>query len=295
MRFFCWLLLIPLALVSSCEKPIEFAPRNPEPKLVVDASIESGAYPVVYLSRSLNFFSSISFDQLANSFVRGAQVQLSNGTQTYPLREYEIPLADGYSIYYYSFDTLNPSASFRGVEGETYTLTIEADGQQYSASTLIPEFTKTLDSLYVTENVDRDDSSKVVLYGKFTDPPGFGNYTRYFTSVNGNPYYPGLNSVYDDQVIDGKSYTVQIEQGVDRNSEIDFEEYSYFRKGDNIRVKFCNIDKSVFDFWRTMEYSYSSIGNPFSSPTKVQGNISNGALGYFGGYAVQYLSIYVPE
>ena len=60
--------------------------------------------------------------------------------------------------------------------------------------------------------------------------------------------------------------------------------YSYFGRGDIMSVKFCNIDKAVFDFWRTMEYSYASIGNPFSSPTKVIGNISNGALGYFGGY-----------
>ena len=56
-----------------------------------------------------------------------------------------------------------------------------------------------------------------------------------------------------------------------------------------------NIDKVCFDFWRTIEYSYSSIGNPFSSPTKVLSNISGGALGYFGGYAVQYKSINIPK
>ena len=44
-----------------------------------------------------------------------------------------------------------------------------------------------------------------------------------------------------------------------------------------------------------MEYSYQSIGNPFSSPTKVLGNISNNALGYFGGYAAQYDTIIIPK
>jgi hypothetical protein len=43
-----------------------------------------------------------------------------------------------------------------------------------------------------------------------------------------------------------------------------------------------------------MEFNYSSIGNPFSSPTKVLGNIKGGALGYFGGYAVQYSTIVIP-
>jgi hypothetical protein len=59
-------------------------------------------------------------------------------------------------------------------------------------------------------------------------------------------------------------------------------------------VKFTNIDKATFDFWRTMEYSYSSIGNPFASPTTVQGNIK-GALGYFGGYAAQYKRLIIPR
>jgi len=44
-----------------------------------------------------------------------------------------------------------------------------------------------------------------------------------------------------------------------------------------------------------MEYTYSSVGNPFSSPITVIGNISNGALGYFGGYATQYRSIIIPK
>jgi len=44
-----------------------------------------------------------------------------------------------------------------------------------------------------------------------------------------------------------------------------------------------------------MEFSYSSIGNPFSSPTKVLGNISDGALGYFGGYASQFRTIVIPK
>ncbi|MET0243979.1 MAG: DUF4249 family protein, partial [Flavitalea sp.] len=98
-----------------------------------------------------------------------------------------------------------------------------------------------------------------------------------------------------DQIVDGTQYKVQIEKGVNRNESIDFDEYSYFHRGDSITVKMTNIDKANFDFWRTIEYSYQSIGNPFSSPTKVLGNISNGALGYFGGYAVQYRGYRIPD
>jgi hypothetical protein len=44
-----------------------------------------------------------------------------------------------------------------------------------------------------------------------------------------------------------------------------------------------------------MEYTYASVGNPFASPVKVLSNISNNALGYFGGYASQYRTIIIPR
>ena len=124
--------------------------------------------------------------------------------------------------------------------------------------------------------------------------PGFGDYVRYFTKRNRELFYPGLNSVYDDQVIDGSSYEVQVERGVPRNGNYP-EGYSFFDKGDTVTLKVCNIDKATFDFWRTMEYTYASVGNPFSSPTKVISNINGGGLGYFGGYAAQFRTIIIPR
>lgn len=284
-----------LPLFVSCEKAIGFRPDDAQPRLVVDASIESGGPPVVMLSRSLGYFSDISPELLDASFVHDAGVVVSDGDETHVLREYEIDAGNGFSIFYYSVDSSGSGAQFKGRKGAGYTLSIDYDGNQYTAQTTIPASGRTLDSLYYRTGTDEEDSTKVILFGKFTDPPGLGNYTRYFTSVNDGPYMPGLNSVEDDQVTDGRVYRVQIAQGLDRNAETDFEEYAYFGKGDRISVKFCQITKPVFDFWRTMEYGYASIGNPFSTPTTVTGNISNGALGYFGGYAVYYSTITIPE
>jgi hypothetical protein len=129
---------------------------------------------------------------------------------------------------------------------------------------------------------------------KATDPPGYGDYIRYFTKRNNEPFFAGLNSVFDDQVIDGTTYNVQVERGWDRNADPG-DRTSFFIKGDTVTFKLSNIDKATFDFWRTMEYSYSSIGNPFSSPAKVLSNISNNALGYFGGYASQFRTIIIPK
>jgi hypothetical protein len=99
----------------------------------------------------------------------------------------------------------------------------------------------------------------------------------------------------DDQVVDGTTYDVDVDKGVNRNEDFNRDDYPFFARGDSVVLKFSNIDKTTYDFWRTMEYNYQSIGNPFSSPTKVIGNISNNALGYFGGYATEYKSIIIPK
>jgi hypothetical protein len=44
-----------------------------------------------------------------------------------------------------------------------------------------------------------------------------------------------------------------------------------------------------------MEFAYQSIGNPFASPNKVLGNISNGGLGAFCGYASDFKIIEIPK
>jgi len=138
-------------------------------------------------------------------------------------------------------------------------------------------------------------SNRVVLMEKVTDPPGFGNYIRYFTRVNRQAFLPGATSVYDDQIVDGTTYSLQVEQGIDRNNPPEGEDYGFFRRGDTVTTKMANIDKATYDFFRTLEFSYQSIGNPFSSPIKVLGNVSNGALGAFSGYAVQYKTLIIPK
>jgi hypothetical protein len=106
-------------------------------------------------------------------------------------------------------------------------------------------------------------------------------------------FFARFSSVFDDAFVNGTTYIVDVDRGVDRNVDLDFDGMD-FQKG-YCYIKFSNIDKATFDFWRTVEFSYQSIGNPFSSPTKILGNISNGALGYFGGYANQFATVIIPR
>jgi hypothetical protein len=295
MRFLFPIVAIVIILLSGCEKTVSFDLDNVETMPVVDATIEDGQPPVVILSGSFNYFSAISPEMLLNSFIHNADVTISNGTVSQKLKEYSRELGQGIRIFYYSSDSSYGSSLFRGELNKSYTLEIKVDGKTLNASTTIPGLAKKIDSLWWKKAPFSEDTNKVVLMSKVTDPPGYGNYIRYFTSTNQGPFLPGFTSAWDDQIIDGVTYEIEVERGVDRNAEIDMEDYSFFHRGDTVTVKFTNIDKTTYDFWRTMEYSYSSIGNPFSSPTKVLGNVQGGALGYFGGYAVQFKTLIIPK
>jgi hypothetical protein len=279
-------------LLLACEKTVQLQPEVQAPKLVVEAQIETGQAPYVVLSNSLNYFSTIDAATLNNTYVNGAKITVNDGNRTVLLKEYTVPLTGGYTFYYYSID---PTNAMFGEQGKTYRLKIETGGQVYQSQTQIPVLAKKIDSLWWKKAPFNTDTNKVVLMSRVTDPPGYGNYIRYFTKTNRGEFYPGINSVFDDQIIDGKTYDIQIDQGVTKNEKVKFEDYGYFKRGDTVIVKMCNIDKASFEFWKTWEFAWQSVGNPFSTPGKVTGNIDNQALGSFCGYAVQYKSLIIPK
>ena len=281
-------------LLISCEKGVTFDLDESTPKIVVEGTIETNEPPIVILSKSQNFFAQITPDILANSFVRNAEVYVSNGTLTHKLKEYSLPLSNGYVFYFYSNDPSNLSTAFVGQTNAQYSLRILAEGKEYTASTKIPAITRRIDSLFWKQAPGSNDSNKVVLMVRATDQPGYGDYIRYFTKRNSETFYPAFNSVYDDQIIDGTTYEVEVERGVDSTQDLP-DDFTLFEKGDTVTLKLSQIDKVTYDFWRTMEFSYANIGNPFGSPTKVLSNISNGALGYFGGFAPQFRTIIIPR
>jgi hypothetical protein len=295
MKYGFGLMILIIGCFTACEKSISFTPDNTAHSLVVDATIENGEAPIVILTSSLDYFSQITPALLAGSFVNNAEVTISNGLKTHKLKEYKIPVTNGLSVFYYSIDSANLASSFVGEFATDYSLVIKTNGKEYTANTRIPSLAKKIDSLWWKDAPNKEDSNKAVVMVKTSDPPGLGNYIRYFTRVDDQPFFPGLSSVFDDQIVDGKTYSIQVDRGVNRNEDFDFEDFAFFDKGDTVTLKLCNIDKATYDFWRTMEYSYSSIGNPFSSPTKVLGNISGAALGCFAGYAVDYKTITITK
>ncbi|MFM9908032.1 MAG: hypothetical protein ACKVOW_01715, partial [Chitinophagaceae bacterium] len=62
-----FLLFLTIFFLSSCEKNIDFNLKNADDVLVVDAQIENDVAPSVVLTKSFDYFSTISPQILASS------------------------------------------------------------------------------------------------------------------------------------------------------------------------------------------------------------------------------------
>jgi hypothetical protein len=279
-------------LAAACEKDISVDLHQKADKLVVEGRIETGGYPEVMLTRSLDYFSHITPEKLRESFVHGATVTVSDGQRTMKLKEQSRDTTGGIKWYYYTVDPSQIAGAFRGKEKSEYKLRVTIGDREYSAATTIPAKGMAIDSIWWERKSGSSTLARVMV--KVQDPEQRGNYSRYVTSRNRGVFMSGLNSTLDDQIVNGTSFEVMMEAGADRNQKVDFDTYGYFKRGDTVTVKFSAIDKATFDFWRTLDFAYASTGNPFSSPLQIQGNIPN-ALGYWGGYATSYKTIRIKK
>lgn len=280
----------------ACEKNISLNLGGASEELVVDGRIESGGPPVVVLTRSIGYFSQIDTAVLKQLFVHDAVVTVTTDDgQKARLQEQTIDTLGGNKYYYYAQQP-GDGPELRGRQGGAYTLHIETAGKGYESRTTIPEGGFRVDSVWWLWGAkdDKPDTTQAYLMAQIEDPVETRNYARYFTRRNEEPFYPGLASVADDGITNGTVFDFQLDRGVDKNDAIDFDDYGYFEPGDTVTLKFCNIDKATFDFWHTWEYAWSNNGNPFSTPTVIQGNVP-GALGYWGGYGVQIKKIIISR
>lgn len=296
-------LVVVLATFTACEKTIQVNLSEGKKQLVVEGVIESGEMPYVLLTRSIGFFDKIDFNKV--DFVKGAQVRVNDLTsgKSVALKEFSIDSVVGgqtFSFTVYIPDFNDPNAlTFKGEFGHQYQLNIDYNNETFSAVTQIPKSTG-LDSLWL-EPVQGKEQEYAILRARYADPDTLGNCVKIQTKrqkmvKDGFPedYFSPFNDVYDDNIINGLKVNITVDLGFDRNREYSTEEFQYLpyvKKGDTVTVKWSAIDRSVYRFWETLAFAEGSVGNPFASPTKVQSNVSNKAVGVWAGYGNYYFTI----
>jgi hypothetical protein len=321
-------ILLSVILTSSCSKDIDIDIPEGAKQVVVEGTIENDRPPFVILTKSQKFFDAINPNDLSNYFVHGASMKVtgSDGTETelvemclqslnLPAEQAKLVLdALGFTsldstqvpdvCIYTVPDVVNyfitGNCSFMGKERTTYNLQINApgfsnptDSIRLSATTYIPTAIG-IDSLGLKEHTNPDyRDSMMAVYAYVTVPDTFGNFVRFMTKRNDEPFYkPFGGTVYDDRLFVGLSLGLPIERGQAPNAEFDINTDSYFWKGDTVIIKWSNIDTRTYDFFYTLENDGGD--SPFSSPVKIKSNISNG-LGIWAGYATKYYGIKVPQ
>ena len=270
-------LLLSMA-VASCEKELEVDLPPFTSKLVIDGWIEQNKYPTVILTRNADYFDPVDSSAIRNLVVTTAKVTISDGEQE------EVLTLRRRDEYFPNF--LYQGTEIRGEVGKSYRLTIESEGKVYTATTTIPAPVH-LDSLWY-ELLSPTDTLGYV-WASFTDKMEEENYYRMFTQRVGtdDKFIPVYLSAIGDQYFNGESLSFSVLRGAENLSNITDD--LYFRQGDTVRVKFCAIDRTHFDFWRTLERELYATGNPFaSSGNEVLSNIEGGALGVWGGYGATY-------
>lgn len=309
-----------LTYLVSCTKVIDIGDLpQPEATIVVEGAIANGTPPTIILTRNSSFFGGINPNDLSAFFVHDADVKIWNQNDTIQLTEFcinQLPpalqreLAENFGIrtadsipipniciytvpnaaaFFLNGDT---TGIFVGKELNTYNLKIEAEGKILTAQTFIPGVIP-LDPLTLRFNDDPKKDSLVSVIINFTDPDTLGNFFRYATKRNDEPFFsPRLASVFDDRLVNGNYINLPLERGTDPQSDFDLDQILYFYRGDDVTIKFNNITKPCFDFWLTVEEDDGD--SPFSSPIKIKSNI-NGGIGIWCGYAQTFTNITIPE
>ena len=262
------LTLMSFAAFSGCQKVINVDLNVAAPRIVIEGVVNDRRGPyTVTISRSGSYF-----NQPVLQTVSGATVIITDNTGTTDSLEETKP-----GIYL--------TSKLRGFPGRTYTLTVISDDQAYIGSSSILSHVN-IDSLTLVKSLSHrfdfgggnDKETNVDIHCYFKDPQekNFYRVKVYKNdSINTESY-----RLYDDQYTNGEETELRV-----ANAEA----------GATYRIELLSIDEQTYGYYQTLEELLFT--NPFfgSTPANPNNNLSNGALGYFGAYAISSKTIIITD
>src|SRR5664279_1152616 len=260
--------LISVLTVSGCQKVINVDLNVAAPRIVIEGLISDrrGPYSVT-ISKSGSYF-----NQPVLPPVTGAIVIITDDSGTIDSLHEEAP-----GVYL--------TSKIRGIPGRTYTLKVLSEDQEYDGSSILSSHVN-IDSLTLIKN----DSQRIFSGGNnqhetryeihcFFKDPSEKNFYRVKVfkndSINTENY-----RLYDDQYTNGEETELRVVGRV--------------VAGSAYRIELESLDDKTYGYYRTL--SDLLFTNPFfgSTPANPNNNLSNGALGYFGTYAVSSRTMIIP-
>ncbi|MBP6459726.1 MAG: DUF4249 domain-containing protein [Crocinitomicaceae bacterium] len=270
-----------LYVLSACTKEVKMDYPSSEKQLVVEGYIESGRYPVVYLTKSSPYFEKIDSSNVAKLIASVAKVSISDGEETEVLTlRYSKNI---FPPYYYE------GTDIRGKIGKSYTITVELEGKTYTSNTTLLE-PVSLQKISFIKTTNNNEQNFLSL--NFLDPKGVKNCYRVYTKRIGkdSDFIPCYLSTFNDYGFDGQEFNFEVIRSYSSVKQADNERY--FVKGDSVMVKFCTIDDEQHNYWKSVETQIAISANPFGfSSSEPLTLIKGGALGVWAGLSSKYYSI----
>ncbi|MBD3635749.1 MAG: DUF4249 domain-containing protein [Crocinitomicaceae bacterium] len=270
-QFYIWLLL--LTGIISCTKEIDIELEEGDRRLVVDAWFTTQQKThEIRLSQTSDYFS-----QEETPKVSGADVQIAGGGDLWTFSEVSPGI-------YHSDDPLAHAKL-----GNTYTLSITYDGQNYSATDYC-DTVPSLDQIALSANYDQNnalDWYDILVWT--TELPGYGHWYCWRVLVNSEYVKDTLSEISiesDEYLGDGLTFQSFPIEWIDADEVV---------SGDTVRLEQHNISKQTYDAFIAILSETEWKGGIFDSPpANVPSNISNDGLGVFVVSAVSEAEVIVP-
>ncbi len=260
------ILLLTLILVSCSDVidvPVQMAPT----RLVVEASIDwekgtTGNEQSIRLSTSTAFFNTTG-----NTAVAGASVIISNDANGD-----EFLFVDQNNGEYVT-------SEFVPILGQSYTLVIIHDGENYVAQETLNSVTDITDIYQGRE--DGFDDEELEIHIEFTDPAEEANYYLFRFQKEGN-LLPEFE-VGNDEFVNGN----EIDWWYEVQEDEDTDKVDVLQPGDVVSIEMRGISSAYNDYMEILIEQIGGVGLFQATPVAVRGNCvnltnpDNYAHGYF--------------
>lgn len=245
-------------LLVSCKEEIELDIPDGEPKVVIEAEVNTETdSSYVRVSRTVSYYSGDQVPDITNATVQINGVVFSH---------------TGKGLY-------KPASPYTGVAGQTYNLSVSVEGVTYSASSTLEKMFR-IDSVFQTFKP----KSGFIDEGWAVNYIGFDNRPKVKYTYFRLGYFDTLVQRDSIQPMKILFNSEQTPVGVPYPFELPF---TRFKKGDECLMIFRSCDKFMFDFIMAYSDQTSGAPGPFQPPpANLPTNISNGAIGYFATYDI---------
>jgi len=256
-------IIIIALLFASCDKVIEVDYKSNQSNIIIQGNITNQPGPYfVKITRSISLTDTGSYPTIDD-----AVVVISDDAGN---AETLAPQGKG----------LYSATALRGVEGRTYTLKVQAAGQQYTAQSTMPKQVQ-FDSIKIDPVVFAGDTEYNVI-PVYTDPVARGNKYRFVLSVG--KMLINQQFVQNDDIKNGVANTFRLDINDDDLKPI---------PRDTVTLVMQCIDDKVALYYTTLALISDSGPGGGTTPANPPANITNGALGIFSAHTVQTRSTVV--